>query len=354
MTEQDQSGWSRSVQQESNFIRCGSIISKEHPAGRAKKPYTITKQRERWTEDEAYTKFLEALKLACGYKDCSTDKESHAQEVFLKGLLLLYTPIISICRLLKLFVNQIMVMQALWKPIKIPPPRPRKRYPYPRKLATPVKSGTPFLEKSMSSLSPNMSMSEQENQSPTSVLSVHGSDALGTVDSSKHRGSASPVSSAAGRNSGGFKLELFPQDYDFVQEGSAEASSTLNRPSCPTLALEIKTGVNDEASLAAVSWNVMPVKLTASDSECASSTLTLGTPSPFYILPSRNENQPAADVPLPLFCHGEHHKMLSRKRHQLLNAKWRERKAANPPLLVAGFLLLFALAPVTFKGQVFQ
>lgn len=225
------------------------------------------------------------------------------------------------------------------KPVEIPPPRPKRKplHPYPRKLATPVKSGTPVPEKLTRSLSPNMSMSELENQSPTSVLSVHGSDALGMVDSSKHLGSASPVSSAGGENSGGFvlseppnsiledrsspaqanastnpenqacvKLELFPQDDDFVQEGSVETSSTpclklfgktvlfteSQKPSCPTPGTcKIEGDVNDEASLPAVSWNIISMKYTASDSECSSSTLALGTPSPFYILPSQNENQ---------------------------------------------------------------
>ncbi|CAN4083721.1 unnamed protein product [Withania somnifera] len=180
-------------------------------------------------------------------------------------------------------------------------------------------------------------MSEQENQSPTSVLSVHGADALGTADSSKRGSSASPVSSAVGGNSGGFvlseppnsiledssspaqenastnpedqactKLELFPQDDDFVQEGSAETSSTQclklfgktvlltesQRRFYPTPGVcKIETDLNDEAEVPAVSWNLMPMKFTASDSECASSTLTLGTPSPFYILPSQSENQ---------------------------------------------------------------
>lgn len=122
------------------------------------------------------------------------------------------------------------------KPIEIPPPRPKRKplHSYPRKLATPVKSGTPVPEKLTRSLSPNMSMSELENQSPTSVLSVHGSDALGMVDSSKHVGSASAVSSAGGENSGGFILSDPPNS--ILEDGSspaqANATTTPENQAC--------------------------------------------------------------------------------------------------------------------------
>ncbi|KAK4347626.1 hypothetical protein RND71_033965 [Anisodus tanguticus] len=304
------------------------VASADEYAPKVRKPYTITKQRERWTEEE-HKKFLEALKLYgrawrrieehVGTKT-AVQLRSHAQKFFSK------------------VVRESSNGDATSvKPIEIPPPRPKRKpmHPYPRKLATPVKSGTPVPEKSKRSLSPNMPMSEHENQSPTSVLSAHGSDVLGTADSSKRSGSASPVSSAGHGNSGGFvlsespnsilentsspaqanastnpenqtcmKLELFSQD-DFVQEGSAETPSTQclklfgktvlftesQRPSCPTPGTcKIETDVNDEAALPAVAWNVMPMKFTDSNSECAS-TLTLGTTTPFYYLPSQNENQ---------------------------------------------------------------
>ncbi|XP_059285730.1 protein REVEILLE 1-like isoform X1 [Lycium ferocissimum] len=300
------------------------VASADEYALKVRKPYTITKQRERWTEEE-HKKFLEALKLYgrawrrieehVGTKT-AVQIRSHAQKFFSK------------------VVRESNSGDASSvKPIEIPPPRPKRKpvHPYPRKLAIPVKSGTLVPEKSTRSLSPNMSTSEQENQSPTSVLSAHGSDALGS-------GSASPVSSAGGGNSGGFvlsetpnsiledsslpaqanastnpenqacvKLELFPQDDDFVKEGSAETTSTQclklfgktvlfsesqKRFSPTSGTCKIEKDMNDEAALPAVSWNVTPMKFTAaSDSECASSTLNLGTPAPFYCLPSQNENQ---------------------------------------------------------------
>ncbi|XP_016461216.1 protein REVEILLE 1 isoform X1 [Nicotiana tabacum] len=299
------------------------VASADEYAPKARKAYTISKQRERWTEEE-HRKFLEAIKLYgrawrrieehVGTKT-AVQIRSHAQKFFSK------------------VVRESNSGDASSvKPIEIPPPRPKRKpmHPYPRKLATPVKSGTLVPEKLTRSISPNMSMSEQENQSPTSVLSAHGSDALGTGDSSKRSGSASPVSSAGGGNSDGFvlseppnfilqdsstpaqanastnpenqacvKLELLPQ------EGSAETSSTpclklfgktvlvteSQRP-CPTSGTcKIETDVNDEAALPTASWNIMPMKFTASDSDCVSSTLTMGTPPPFYYLPSQNENQ---------------------------------------------------------------
>ncbi|XP_016474284.1 uncharacterized protein LOC107796078 isoform X2 [Nicotiana tabacum] len=285
----------------------------------ARKPYTISKQRERWTEEE-HKKFLEAIKLYgrawrrieehVGTKT-AVQIRSHAQKFFSK------------------VVRESNNGDASSvKPIEIPPPRPKRKpmHPYPRKLATPVKSGTLVPEKPTRSISPNMSMSEQKNQSPASVLSAHGSDALGTVDSSKRNGSASPVSPAGGGNSDGFvlseppnfilqdssslaqacvKLELLPQEVNFVKEGSAETSSTpclklfgktvlvteSQRPRPTSGTCKIETDVNDEAALPTASLNLMPMKFTASDSDCGSSTLTMGIPPPFYYSPSQNENQ---------------------------------------------------------------
>jgi hypothetical protein len=86
------------------------------------------------------------------------------------------------------------------EPIEIPPPRPKRKpmHPYPRKLAHPLERDLLILENPLRSSSPNFSISEQENQSPTSVLSAVGSDALGSTDSDMPSHSLSPVSSAGG------------------------------------------------------------------------------------------------------------------------------------------------------------
>lgn len=70
----------------------------------------------------------------------------------------------------------------------IPPPRPKRKpaHPYPRKFGNEA-------DQTSRSVSP----SEQDNRSPTSVLSAVGSEALGSLDSSSPNQSLSPVSSAS-------------------------------------------------------------------------------------------------------------------------------------------------------------
>lgn len=99
---------------------------------KTRKPYTITKQRERWTEDE-HNSFLEALKLYgrawqrieehIGTKT-AVQIRSHAQKFFTK--------------LEKEAVAKgVPIRQTL--DMEIPPPRPKRKpnYPYPRKIGLP-------------------------------------------------------------------------------------------------------------------------------------------------------------------------------------------------------------------------
>eukprot|EP01018_Ginkgo_biloba_P034504 Gb_28874 [translate_table: standard] len=120
---------------------------------KVRKPYTITKQRERWTEGE-HQKFLEALKMHgrawrrieehIGTKT-AVQIRSHAQKFFSK-----------LER--EALAKGIPVEKA--QDISIPPPRPKRKpsHPYPRKAGTTVQSGS--------------STVEEENRSPPAVSSA--------------------------------------------------------------------------------------------------------------------------------------------------------------------------------------
>ncbi|KAI0513868.1 hypothetical protein KFK09_009900 [Dendrobium nobile] len=159
---------------------------------KVRKPYTITKQRERWTEDE-HKKFLEAVQLhgrawRCIEEHIGTKTavqiRSHAQK----------------------FVSK-MAREAndngtgKMKPIEIPPPRPKKKptRPYPRKQVLSSTKEIPILGKLERCSSSVFSVSEQDG-SPTSVLSVVGSESIDAFLSNNPNGCASPVGSALGSN----------------------------------------------------------------------------------------------------------------------------------------------------------
>lgn len=298
-------------------------------AQKVRKPYTITKQRERWTEDE-HKKFLEALKLYgrawrrieehVGTKT-AVQIRSHAQKFFSK--------------VLRESNNG---DSGSVKPIEIPPPRPKRKplHPYPRKLSASVKPGALAIEKP--SAAANICSSAEANQSPTSVLSAFGSDAPDTTDSNTPEGSLSPVSSVVGGSSGfvlseppnvsppklnaspsssqvnncpnqddklPLKLELFPEDNCFAKEGSEEVSSTQClklfgktvmvtdscRPSSPTpLTCKMQSSNDSDGKLAhALSWNFIPIKYSQGDLERSWDALPLGTHATLFCLPLGGE-----------------------------------------------------------------
>ncbi|KAL3838742.1 hypothetical protein ACJIZ3_023333 [Penstemon smallii] len=144
-------------------------------APKVRKVYTITKQRERWTQEE-HKKFLDALKLHgrawrkieehVGSKT-AVQIRSHAQKFFSKVVRESNTD-----------------DSSSTKPIEIPPPRPKRKpmHPYPRKSVSPLKNGILVPEKPNRSTSPNLS------QSPTSVLSSVSSEILNISEEARSSG----------------------------------------------------------------------------------------------------------------------------------------------------------------------
>ncbi|KAI3824213.1 hypothetical protein L1987_05663 [Smallanthus sonchifolius] len=165
----------------SNTVKNNQFTAADDYAPKVRKPYTITKQRERWTEEE-HKKFLEALRLYgrawrqieehVGTKT-AVQIRSHAQKFFSK----------VVRESTSGDVSEV-------KPIEIPPPRPKRKpmHPYPRKLSAPLKTGGQHVR----STSPNSSGSDQENQSPTSVLSADGSNIFRLGDSGSPNTDSSP------------------------------------------------------------------------------------------------------------------------------------------------------------------
>ncbi|XP_034683621.1 protein REVEILLE 1-like [Vitis riparia] len=358
MTVEDQSGGSS---RSNTFLSAGNLISldagthsltaaelkeqfscRDDLAPKARKPYTITKQRERWTEEE-HKKFLEALKLYgrawrrieehVGTKT-AVQIRSHAQKFFSK-----------------------VVRETSGgntnsaEPIEIPPPRPKRKpvHPYPRKLVHPLRKGISVLEPPVRSGSPNFSASEQENQSPTSVLSAVGSETLGSTLSNTQNGSPSPVSSAAGVNPDSMflpelnppteenaspspvlttsssvpdeplpmKFELFPKEI-FAKECSVEEASTRtlklfgrtvlvtdsHRPSSPTTSKSQPSDINNEGMhVETLPWNSTPTESSPENSSFSWSHLQSQPSGAFYYMHFKKEDSNCVEAgttaPLP-------------------------------------------------------
>ncbi|KAJ3706852.1 hypothetical protein LUZ61_010557 [Rhynchospora tenuis] len=177
------------------FGKSDLLVDETFP--KARKPYTITKQREKWTEEE-HKKFLEALQLHgrnwrrieehIGTKT-TIQIRSHAQKFFSK--------------VSRESTNKSDGTSNLI-PIHIPPPRPKRKptRPYPRKLGSVVSSEQmiPALKKPEKPSLEQMVVDQQENGSPTSVLSNVASELVGSGSSTVISGCASPVTSIVGSN----------------------------------------------------------------------------------------------------------------------------------------------------------
>ncbi|TKW40946.1 hypothetical protein SEVIR_1G280700v4 [Setaria viridis] len=172
-------------------------LSGEEHVPKARKPYTITKQREKWTEDE-HKRFLEALQLHgrawrriqehIGTKT-AVQIRSHAQKFFTKVVR---------------ESSGSNTAGGAAPAIQIPPPRPKRKpaHPYPRKVDGAAKKHVPALKQLEKPPLRTQSLRDQDDGSPTSVLTtartVLRAEALGSVFANSSSGSRSPAPSATG------------------------------------------------------------------------------------------------------------------------------------------------------------
>lgn len=182
------------------------LSGEEHVRPKARKPYTITKRRERWTEEE-HGRFLEALQLHgrawrriqehIGTKT-AVQIRSHAQKFFTK-----------VVRESSPGSN---ASAGAAPAIQIPPPRPKRKpaHPYPRKADGAAKKPAPELKRlEMTSLRDRV----RDEGSPTSVLAsartASRAEVSGSVVANSSSASRSPALSDAGsdeRGDGGGSL----------------------------------------------------------------------------------------------------------------------------------------------------
>ncbi|KAG4380676.1 hypothetical protein GLYMA_16G217700v4 [Glycine max] len=175
---------SNGEKQSENVAHIPSVGNNQTP--KVRKPYTITKQREKWTEEE-HQKFLEALKLyGRGWRQIeehigtknAVQIRSHAQKFFSKVVR-----------------ESEGSAESSIQPINIPPPRPKRKplHPYPRKSVNSFK-GHCIPNETEISPSTNLLVAEKDTPSPTSVLSTVGSEAFGSQFSEQTNRCLSPNS----------------------------------------------------------------------------------------------------------------------------------------------------------------
>lgn len=181
---------------------------------KVRKPYIVTKQREKWT-DEEHQKFLEALKLYgrawrqieehVGTKT-AIQIRSHAQKFFAKVVR-----------------DSNPDSEGSLNLIEIPPPRPKKKplHPYPRKVVNPIKSGEMNTNPNEQSPPPNVTSVERDTRSPTSVFSALGSDTSGSPFSEPQRSSRLSPTSCTTDDAHSANLLLMENDNECMTSNSS-------------------------------------------------------------------------------------------------------------------------------------
>ncbi|OAY48365.1 protein REVEILLE 6 [Manihot esculenta] len=197
-----------------------SATPSEDPSKKIRKPYTITKSRESWSEPE-HDKFLEALQLfdrdwkkieAFVGSKTVIQIRSHAQKYFLK-------------------------VQKSGTNEHLPPPRPKRKaaHPYPQKATknSPMLSQPPgsfhLLEPGLDGrpdsasipMNPmnNASTASQTNNLPAVSLSNQAKGANNCCSSTENVSTMKPIGETAGLGNHGHRLRVLPdfaQVYNFI------------------------------------------------------------------------------------------------------------------------------------------
>ncbi|TKY44895.1 REVEILLE 7 [Spatholobus suberectus] len=207
--------------QSENVTHIPSVANSHTP--KVRKPYTITKQREKWTEEE-HQKFLEALKLyGRGWRQIeehigtktAVQIRSHAQKFFSKVVR-----------------ESEGSAESSIRPINIPPPRPKRKplHPYPRKSVDSFKGHTIPNETEISPSS-NLLVAEKDTPSPTSVLSIVGSEAFGSAFSEQINRCLSPNSCTTDIHS--VSLSPIEKENDCMTSKASEEEEKGSPPSVP-------------------------------------------------------------------------------------------------------------------------
>ncbi|KAG6752802.1 hypothetical protein POTOM_042840 [Populus tomentosa] len=260
---------------------------------KVRKPYTITKQREKWT-DEEHQRFLEALKLyGRGWRriqehvgtKTAVQIRSHAQKYFSKVVR-----------------DSGGSDESSVKPIEIPPPRPKRKpaHPYPRKPVN-VLEGTGASSQLERSPSPNSSVSEKENQSPTSVLSALASDTFGSALSEPCNACSSPTSCTTDMHS----ISLSPSAKETEHGTSNSSGEEKGNLSLVQMSLSLLENFLSEVKKFELgSKNTVCVEHDAAEKTSSASIKLFGMT--VKIVDSQKESPPGAEIVLPVISNENH------------------------------------------------
>lgn len=129
--------------------------------------------------------------------------------------------------------------ENIGKPIEVPPPRPKRKHmhPYPRNIVK-LDSGTSVMDEDNISSTPNLPISGQENQSPSSVFSALGSEITGATDPNFPHDGLSPASSTADDQLSRFFLsETLPSEEHKSKNRLPSPVSSINDEKIPKVIL---------------------------------------------------------------------------------------------------------------------